>query len=183
MPHPQTSAQSDCGNFPKTNIVLIGMPASGKSTLGVVLAKILGMMFEDLDIRIQAKMGATLQDIINERGTEGFIEVENEVLREVECQNTVLSTGGSAVYSDEAMRHLSTIGTVVYLEAPYEEIAERVGNLDVRGVVMRGQNETIRDLYNERLPLYEKYADITVSTGGMPIGKAATKVAEILRAQ
>ncbi len=184
MSQPQNvpaSAGSAAGDSSKSNIVLIGMPASGKSTLGVVLAKILGMQFEDLDIRIQTQMGATLQDIINERGTEGFIEVENAVLREVECEHTVLSTGGSAIYSDEAMRHLAGIGTVVYLEVPYEEIAARVGNLDVRGVVMRGNAQTIRDLYDERLPLYEKYADITVNTTGMPIGEAATKTADILR--
>ena len=166
----------------KSNIVLIGMPASGKSTLGVVLAKILGMQFEDLDIRIQTQMGATLQDLIDERGTDGFTEIENTILRAVECEHTVLSTGGSAIYSDEAMRHLAAIGTVVYLEVPCEEIAARVGNLDVRGVVMRGNVRTVRDLYDERLPLYEKYADITVNIAGMHVGEAATKTADILRA-
>ena len=173
--------QFHCSNPKKSNIVLIGMPASGKSTLGVVLAKILGMMFEDLDIVIQSKMNATLQDIINERGTEGFIEVENRILSQVECTDTVLSTGGSAIYSDEAMKHLASIGTVVYLEVPYEEIADRVGNLDVRGVVMRSGAQTILDLYNERLPLYQKYADITIDTSRIPVGEAALKVANIIR--
>ncbi len=173
--------QFHSSNSKKSNIVLIGMPASGKSTLGVVLAKILGMMFEDLDIVIQSKMNATLQDIINERGNEGFIEVENKILSEVKCKDTVLSTGGSAIYSDEAMKHLASIGTVVYLEVPYEEIADRVGNLDVRGVVMRGSAQTVLDLYNERVPLYEKYADITIDTSGIPVGEAAIKVANTIR--
>lgn len=167
----------------KSNIVLIGMPASGKSTVGVVLAKILGLSFMDLDITIQNHMGTTLQRIIDERGPEGFIEVENMVLSGLDCSNTVLATGGSAVYSDEAMRHLSEQGLVVYLEISYEGVAERIGNLDVRGVVMRDDSvRTLRALYDERLPLYEKYAELTVDVDGLQIGESAVLVADTIRA-
>lgn len=167
----------------KSNIVLIGMPASGKSTVGVVLAKILGLSFMDLDITIQNHMGTTLQRIIDERGPEGFIEVENMVLSGLDCSNTVLATGGSAVYSDEAMRHLSEQGLVVYLEISYEGVAERIGNLDVRGVVMRDDSvRTLRALYDERLPLYEKYAELTVDVDGLQIGESAVLVADAIRA-
>ena len=100
----------------KSNIVLIGMPGAGKSTLGVVLAKILGMDFVDGDILIQNQVGNTLQKIIDAQGVDGFLQVENDVLAAVDVQNTVISTGGSAIYSDEAMRHLTEIGTVVYLD-------------------------------------------------------------------
>lgn len=166
----------------KTNIVLIGMPASGKSTVGVVLAKILGLSFLDLDITVQNHMGVTLQKVIDERGPGGFIEVENSVLSGLDCSNTVLATGGSAVYSDEAMRHLSEQGLVVYLKISYEGVKERIGDLDARGVVMRNDSvRTLRDLYDERLPLYEKYAEITVDVDGLQIGESAVLVADTVR--
>ena len=119
------------------NIILIGMPGAGKSTLGVVLAKILGYEFIDADLLIQGKLDKTLQKIIDACGPDGFIEVENEVLCTLSTSHAIIATGGSAVYSDEAMKHLSSIGTVVYLQVSYEELENRLGGLHERGVVMK----------------------------------------------
>lgn len=147
----------------KSNIILIGMPGAGKSTLGVVLAKNTGRDFLDCDLLIQNTTGKLLADLIEERGAEGFIELENEILRGVNVANTVISTGGSACYSDEAMDHLRTIGTSVYLKVSYEELVKRLGDLEERGVVMRqGPGMGLRGLLEERAPLYEKHADIIV---------------------
>lgn len=162
------------------NVVLIGMPGVGKSTLGVVLAKIINKQFVDADLVIQNKYGKTLQTLINERGVEGFIALENETLGEIEVANAIVATGGSAVYSDKAMDHLREIGTVMYLEIPYESLVERLGDLDERGVVMRGDGMTLRDLFDERKPLYEKHADLTVDVDGLSITDAARKVAAAL---
>ena len=159
-------------------IVLIGMPGAGKSTLGVVLAKILNKQFVDTDLLIQTHCGKTLQSVIDERGAEGFIDIENEVLCGVEAEETVIATGGSAVYSDEAMRHFSEIGQVVYLKISYESLVARLGDLQERGVVMKGgAGMSLRDLYEERRPLYERHADIVVSIDGMDITASARKVA------
>ena len=139
------------------NVVLIGMPGAGKSTLGVVLAKILGYEFIDADLLIQSKLDKTLQKIIDACGPDGFIEVENEVLCTLSASRAVIATGGSAVYSDEAMNHLKSIGTVVYLRVSYEELESRLGGLHERGVVMKnGMGMSLADLYEERRPLYEK---------------------------
>lgn len=162
----------------KSNIVLIGMPGAGKSTLGVVLAKIINFDFLDADLVIQKKYGQTLQAIINERGPLGFIEAENHALKEIDVRNTIVSTGGSAVYSAEAMEHLRQQGTVVYLKISYEELTKRLGDLQERGVVMKGgMGMSLADLYEERLPLYQQWADITVDVEGMSITGAARKVA------
>ncbi len=161
----------------QSNIILIGMPASGKSTLGVVLAKILGMSFVDADLLIQNHMGKRLQGIIDERGAQGFIDVENSVLKGTEFARTVLATGGSAVYSDQAMQQLKELGVVVYLEISFDELVDRLGNLDQRGVVFKdGLGGDLRALYDERTPLYEKYADITVNVTGTSIREAALMV-------
>lgn len=143
------------------NLILIGMPGCGKSTVGVVLAKALGMDFIDSDLVIQKKTGKRLSEIIDERGDEGFREVENCVNRELVAENSVIATGGSVVYGEEAMRHLKSIGTVIYLKLSCEAIEERLGDLHARGVSIQ-PGWTLRDLYNERCPLYEKWADITV---------------------
>lgn len=156
------------------NIILIGMPGAGKSTLGVVLAKILGYEFIDADLLIQSKLDKTLQKIIDACGPDGFIEVENEVLCTLSAHRSVVATGGSAVYSDEAMTHLGSIGTVVYLKVSYEELQNRLGGLHERGVVMKnGMGMSLADLYAERLPLYEKYADLTIDIDGMSVRDAA----------
>lgn len=152
----------------KTNIVLIGMPGVGKSTVGVILAKVLGFQFLDADLLIQQKEGKLLREIIAEVGTDGFIQVENRVNAEIECSKSIIATGGSVVYGQEAMEHLKEIGTVVYLEVPFSTLERRLSDIKGRGVVLKeGQN--LHDLYMERTPLYEKYADICVSEEGLNI--------------
>lgn len=166
----------------RSNVVLIGMPGAGKSTLGIVLAKILNMNFIDADLVIQNQCDKTLQKIIDAMGPEGFIQVENEVLREISAENSVIATGGSAVYSDEAMRHLSSLGPVVYLKISYEELKMRLRDLQERGVVLKGGiGMSLRELYDERKPLYEKYAEITVDVEDLSITAAARKVADALK--
>lgn len=163
------------------NVVLIGMPGAGKSTLGVVLAKILGYEFIDADLLIQSKLDKTLQKIIDACGPDGFIEVENEVLCTLSASRAVIATGGSAVYSDEAMNHLKSIGTVVYLRVSYEELESRLGGLHERGVVMKnGMGMSLADLYEERRPLYEKYADVTIDIDGLPVRDAARRLVDQL---
>ena len=163
------------------NIILIGMPGSGKSTLGVVLAKMLGMRFVDLDLVIQEREGETLQETIDGRGTEEFLRIENEVLAGFECEDTVISTGGSAVYAEEGMANLASGGTVVYLFVSLDELDERLGGFDGRGVVFReGVGGTLADLYDERKPYYERYADITYDVTGTSIREAATALSKIL---
>ncbi len=144
-----------------TNIVLIGMPGAGKSTVGVVLAKRLGYGFTDSDLVIQDRYGKLLHELIEEHGVQGFWKIENEVNASLELQRNVIATGGSVIYGREAMEHLRRIGVVVYLKLPYDEIAERLGDLNARGVTLLPGQE-LRDLYAERTPLYEKYAHVTV---------------------
>lgn len=165
----------------KSNIVLIGMPGAGKSTLGVVLAKILGMDFVDGDILIQNQAGNTLQKIIDAQGVDGFLQVENDVLAAVDVRDTVISTGGSAIYSDEAMRHLTEIGTVVYLDVSLEELRTRLGSLHERGVVMRkGVSMSLDEIFEERGPLYSKYAEVTLQTDGLTVREATRKLIDAL---
>lgn len=165
----------------KSNIVLIGMPGAGKSTLGVVLAKILGMDFVDGDILIQNQAGNTLQKIIDAQGVDGFLQVENDVLAAVDVRDTVISTGGSAIYSDEAMRHLTEIGTVVYLDVSLEELRTRLGSLHERGVVMRkGVSMSLDEIFEERGPLYSKYAEVTLQTDGLTVREATRKLIDVL---
>ena len=157
-----------------SNIILIGMPGAGKSTLGVVLAKILNYSFIDADLLIQSQCDKTLQKIIDACGPDGFIEVENEVLCTLSADHSVVATGGSAVYSDEAMKHLSSIGTVVYLKASLDELESRLGGLYERGVVMKdGIGMSLSALYDERVPLYEKYAEVTLDIDGLSVRDAA----------
>lgn len=143
------------------NIVLIGMPGAGKSTIGVLLAKALLFAFTDTDLIIQSKHGMSLCEIIEKEGTDAFLKIENDVIAECTFSNCVIATGGSAVYGEEAMKKLRENGTVVYLKLPISELEKRLGNIRTRGVAM-DKGETIADLYEKRKPLYEKYADITV---------------------
>ncbi|MGN1317421.1 MAG: shikimate kinase [Lachnospirales bacterium] len=143
------------------NVILIGMPGAGKSTVGVVLAKKLGYRFIDSDLIIQEKTGKLLHEIISEKGIDGFNEIENKINSEINVINTVIATGGSAVYGKEAMAHFASIGKIVYLKHSLLEISKRLGDLNERGVSIK-KGQTLGDLYNEREPLYEKYADITI---------------------
>lgn len=144
------------------NIVLIGMPGVGKSTVGVVLAKNMGYSFVDSDLLIQEQEGQLLHEIIAERGLDGFNEVENRVNASIAMSNAIIATGGSVVYGQQAMEHLKQIGTVVYLELPCADLAERLGDLNERGVSIR-PGQTLEDLLKERTPLYERYADVTIN--------------------
>lgn len=143
------------------NIVLIGMPGVGKSTVGVILAKELGYQFVDADLLIQKREKRLLKEIIASEGVDGFIEIENQVNASIEAEQTVIATGGSVVYGAEAMKHLKEIATVVYLKLSYKVLRKRLGDLKNRGVVLR-DGQTLKDLYEERVVLYEKYADITI---------------------
>ena len=143
------------------NIILIGMPGCGKSTVGVVLAKALGMDFIDSDLVIQKKMGAKLSQLIDEHGDAGFREIENRINAELEAEDSIIATGGSVIYGEDAMRHLKEIGTVIYLKLSCAAVEERLGDLHARGVTIQ-PGWTLEDLYNERVPLYEKWADLTV---------------------
>ena len=143
------------------NVILIGMPACGKSVTGVILAKSLKMNFIDADLLIQEKAGKSLQEIINNDGIDVFKKIEAEVLCSVDVHNTVIATGGSAVYYDGAMRHLKENGVVVYIEASLSTIKKRLKNIRTRGVAME-KGQTIDSLYEMRVPLYKKYADCTV---------------------
>lgn len=161
------------------NITLIGMPGVGKSTLGVVLAKILGYQFLDSDLLIQKQEKRKLSCIIEEDGIEGLKKIENRVNASIEVQDTVIATGGSVVYCDEAMRHLKAVGKVVYLKLSYQAIRKRLGNLKGRGVVLE-EGQTLRDLYEERVPLYEKYADIVVDEEGRSLEEGIRAVLDAL---
>lgn len=166
----------------RDNIVLIGMPGAGKSTLGIVLAKILCMDFVDADLLIQQSCDKSLQRLIDTLGPDAFLEIENQVLSEMSFEHSVIATGGSAIYSEPAMAHLSEIGRVVYLKINFDELKHRLADFSERGVVMRdGIGMSLRDLYDERLPLYEKYADITVDVNDLSITAAARKVAAALK--
>ena len=163
----------------KDNVILIGMPGAGKSTIGVVLAKKLGFHFVDSDLVIQRCEGRLLHEIIRQEGIEGFLAIENKVNGSMWEKHAVIATGGSAVYGMEAMNHFSEIGTVVYLQLPYEEIEERLGDLDERGVVLK-PGQTLQTLYEERIKLYEKYADVTIACNGKSIREIVVEISEII---
>ena len=161
------------------NIVLIGMPGVGKSTVGVILAKELGYQFLDADLLIQKRENRLLKEIIEQEGVDGFIEIENQVNASIEADRTVVATGGSVVYGEEAMAHLKHIATVIYLRLSYEELEKRLGNLKNRGVVLR-EGQTLKDLYEERTKLYEKYADLIVDEENKGIEETLQAIVKVL---
>lgn len=163
----------------RNNITLIGMPASGKSTVGVLLAKRLGYSFVDVDIVIQEQEGKLLKEIIAESGDDGFLEVENRINKELQVSHSVIAPGGSVIYGKEAMKHLKEISIVVYLKLSLNDVMERLGNLVDRGVVLK-DGMTLEELYEERVPYYESYADITIDETGLEAGKIVDELRSIM---
>ncbi len=161
----------------KDNIILIGMPGAGKSTVGVVLAKKLGYAFVDSDLVIQSREGKLLHEIIEERGIEAFWSVEEDANASIDVHRTVIATGGSVVYGRRAMEHLKQIGVVVYLRLSCDAIADRLGDLNERGVTLR-EGQGLTELYAERVPMYEEYADVTIECGGFSIREIVEHVCE-----
>ncbi|MBO5293604.1 MAG: shikimate kinase [Lachnospiraceae bacterium] len=159
----------------KRNIILIGMPGAGKSTVGVVLAKKKGYRFVDSDLVIQEQEGRLLHEIIEQEGIDGFLEVENRVNAALELNHSVIATGGSAIYGQEAMAHLGAMGTICYLKLSYEAIRDRLGDLNERGVTVR-EGQTLLDLYEERIPLYEKYADLVIDCENKTIRQIVAEI-------
>lgn len=162
-----------------SNIVLIGMPACGKSVTGVVLAKTLQKGFIDTDLLIQEKEHCALQKIIDEKGIGHFKEAEERILSELAVTDTVVSTGGSAVYYPKAMQHLKKNGTVVYLKVSLETVEKRLDNIRTRGVAMQ-KGDTIAELYRRRIPLYESYADVVIEADGLEVEETVERIAAAL---
>ena len=163
----------------RNNIVLFGLAGSGKSTIGVILAKVLGKDFIDADLVIQKEEGRLLSQIIEEEGTEEFLRIEERVNEGLNPRAAVIATGGSVVYGSAAMEHLRKIGTVVYLKLSYETVAGRLRDIHGRGVVLR-QGQTLKDLYEERRVLYEKYAHVTVEEDGFTVEETLEKTLQAL---
>lgn len=159
------------------NIVLIGMPAAGKSTIGVVAAKRLGYEFIDTDLVIQKREKRLLKEIIEEKGIDGFLAIEDQINAAVDAENAVIAPGGSVVYCENAMRHYKEIGTVVYLEASFQTISDRIGDPKKRGVVLH-DGQTLLDLYKERRVLFEKYADVVICEDGKTLEDTIEEVVE-----
>lgn len=162
------------------NVILIGMPGVGKSTLGVLLAKALGYRFLDTDLVLQAQEGRLLREIIAAEGIDGFLALEGRVCGSLQADRSVIATGGSVVYSPEAMAHLRSMGTVVYLKLGYNALARRLGSLKKRGVILR-PGQTLKTLYQERTPLYAQYAHLTVDCGGQDVEQSVALILQRLR--
>ena len=162
------------------NVVLIGMPGSGKSTVGVLLAKALGYDFLDVDLVIQKREHALLQDILDRRGLDTFLQAEEDAVCSVSCEKTVIAPGGSAVCREKAARHLKALGPVVYLKVPLAELSGRIQNLSTRGIAME-PGQTLADVMAYRTPLYDKYADLVIDCGGgQTLAQTARQVLERL---
>lgn len=159
----------------KNNIVMIGMPAAGKSTVGVILAKRLGYSFVDVDLVIQAQKGKLLKEIIAEKGEDGFLQIEEDVNASLDVNHSIIAPGGSVIYGARAMEHLREIGTIVYLKLTYEDLEKRLGNLKDRGVVLK-DGMTLRDLYEERSAYYERYAEVTIDETGKEFGEVVDEL-------
>ncbi len=161
------------------NIILIGMPAVGKSTIGVLLAKTLILSFTDTDLLIQEKYKKSLCDIINENGTKAFLDIEEDVILNSDFHNSVIATGGSAVYGENAMKKLKASGKVIYLDLSLEEIRKRIGDIKSRGVVLT-KGTTVEDIFNDRKALYEKYADIKIDCNNLTAEECVEKIISVL---
>lgn len=166
----------------RKNITLIGMPSSGKSTVGVLLAKRLGYKFVDVDLLIQEKTGLLLKEIIERDGLDGFLALENEVNAGIRETRAVIAPGGSVIYGREAMENLRAQSIVVYLKITYEELCRRVGDVKDRGVALR-DGMTLLDLYHERIPYFEKYADLIIDENGRPLGRVVDQLRDLMTKQ
>lgn len=175
-----TCARAERGRYVNECITLIGMPGSGKSTVGVVLAKMLNMDFLDVDLVIQKRTGKLLHELIDGLGREGFLDLEGQICQSIEALDTVIAPGGSAVYREDAMRHFQTLGPIVFIDIDYEDLEVRLGDLAARGVALP-EGFTLRDLYEERTPLYRQWADITVKSGRHPLAQTAQQIADKVR--
>ena len=162
------------------NVSLIGMPGSGKSSIGVVLAKVLGFDFLDTDLVIQARQGALLQELLNTHGQEAFLDMEQEAIRSVVCHRTVIAPGGSCVLKEGAMEHLQALGPIVYLQVDCPTLEARVTNLATRGIAF-GPGQSFRDVYDQRTPLYERWADVTVDVGGQSLQDTLNAVVQAVQ--
>ena len=162
------------------NVILIGMPGSGKTTVGTYLSELIGYGYIDSDSVIVAREGMRLPEIIALKGTEAFLDIEAKVNSEICASRCVIATGGSVIYREKALEALRKIGKIVYLQLSYEEIDRRLGDLKARGVALK-EGFTLRDLYNERVPLYEKYADVTVCLDGLTVEESAKAVEEAIK--
>jgi shikimate kinase len=161
------------------NVVLIGMPAVGKSTIGVLLAKSLLLSFTDTDLLIQEKYKKSLCDIIKDNGTKAFLNIEEDIILNTDLKNSVIATGGSAVFGERAMNQLKENGVIVYLSLPIDEIKKRIGDIKSRGVVLTNGN-TVDDIFKERKPLYEKYADIKFDCDNLTAEECVEKIIQSL---
>lgn len=160
----------------KTNVILIGMPGSGKSTCGVLAAKFLLKNFFDTDLLIQNVEGSSLQDIIDTKGNEYFEKSEENAVLSLDIKGAVIATGGSVVYSQKAMDHLRSLGKIVFLNIDFEHMKKRISNLSTRGVVIKN-GETLKDMFDERLPLYQKWADVTIDCNNNTVEQTARAIA------
>lgn len=170
----------DNGADDKSNVVLIGMPGAGKSTLGVLLAKAIGKAFIDTDLLIQASQGKLLQEIIIDDGVDGFLKIEENVLLGLDKKDCVIATGGSTVYSRKAMDHLKEHGIVIYIALSYKAIEERISNIATRGIAM-GEGQKLSDLYSERVLLYRKYSDLTINCEDLSIEESVAAIIDQLK--
>lgn len=161
------------------NIVLIGMPASGKSTIGVVLAKTLGIGFVDTDLIIQQREKRLLQDIIDNEGLIAFLDAEQNAILSIKCDNTVISTGGSAVFRENAMKKLKKNGIIVFIDVPLNILSQRLDNIKTRGIACE-KGQSIEKIYEERLPLYKKYADVSIKADNENVEQTVEKLIELL---